>query len=108
MSLTPEQIAKIRQKAEQTPDALKRNPLSSYTEGWFHVTLNVRDEAPVLGYIVGNADAPDGSENAPRSVLTELGKKVEESWNRNPSLFVHGSNDVEAIATNPQARTSTQ
>lgn len=108
MSLTPEQIAKIRQKAEQTPDALKRNPLSSYTEGGFHVTLNVRDESPVLGYIVGSADAPDGSENAPRCVLTELGKKVEESWNRNPSLFVHGYNDVEAIATNPQARTSTQ
>lgn len=80
MPLTPEQIAKIRQKEAETPDALKRNPLNNYTEGWFHVTLNVRDEAPVLGYIVGDAEAADDSENAPRCVMTELGKKVEEEW----------------------------
>lgn len=80
MPLTPEQIAKIRQKEEATPDALKRNPLNDYTEGWFHVTLNVRDEAPVLGYIVGDVNAADGSGNEPRCVLTELGKKVEDNW----------------------------
>ena len=87
MSLTPEQIAKIRKKEAETPDALKRNPLNDYTEGWFHVTLNVREEAPVLGYLTGNPDVEDGSENAPRCVLTELGKKVEESWNHNPSVY---------------------
>ena len=69
------------------PDALKRNPLNDYTEGWFHVTLNTRGEAPVLGYLKGDPDAEEGSENAPRCVLTELGKKVEESWNRNPSVY---------------------
>lgn len=82
MPLTPEQIAKIRQKEAQTPDALKRNPLLGYKEGWFHVTLNVRDKAPLLGRIVGDAAAPDGSEHAPRCMLTELGKRVEESWRR--------------------------
>ncbi|MBQ0057913.1 MAG: hypothetical protein KBT20_09680 [Bacteroidales bacterium] len=87
MSLSPEQIAKIRQKEAKTPDALKRNPLNDYTEGWFHVTLNVRGEAPVLGYIVGDAEAPGGSENAPRCILTELGKRVEESWKSNPSFY---------------------
>lgn len=87
MPLTPEQIAKICQKEAETPDALKRNPLNDYTEGWFHVTLNTRDEAPVLGYLAGDPDAEDGSENAPRCVLTELGRKVEESWNRNPSVY---------------------
>lgn len=87
MSLTPEQIAKIRQKETETPDALKRNPLNDYTEGWFHVTLNVRGDAPLLGYLTGDPNAADGSENAPRCVLTELGKKVEESWNRNPSFY---------------------
>lgn len=87
MSLTPEQIAKIRKKEAETPDALKRNPLNDYTEGWFHVTLNTRGEAPVLGYITGDPDAEEGSENAPRCVLTELGRKVEESWNRNPSVY---------------------
>lgn len=94
MSLTPEQIAKIRQKEAELPDALKRNPLNDYTEGWFHVTLNVRGEAPVLGYIAGDASAPDGSENAPRCVLTELGKKVEESWRANPSFYP----DIENVA----------
>lgn len=78
--LTPEQIAKIRKKEAETPDALKRNPLNKYTEGWFHVTLNVRGEAPVLGYIVGDADAEDDSEDAPRCELTELGKAVENEW----------------------------
>ena len=82
MRLTIEQIAKIRQKETQTPDALKRNPLNDYTEGWFHVTLNTRGDAPVLGYLAGNPDAEDGSPNAPRCVLTELGKKVEEEWRR--------------------------
>ncbi len=81
MPLTPEQIAKIRQKEAETPDALKRNPLNDYTEGWFHVTLNTRGEAPVLGYLIGDPNAEDGSENAPRCVLTELGQKVEEVWN---------------------------
>ena len=80
MRLTPEQIAKIRQKEAQTPDALKRNPLNDYTEGWFHVTLNTRGDAPVLGYLAGNPEVEDGSENAPRCVLTKLGKKVEEVW----------------------------
>lgn len=80
MPLTSEQIAKIRQKEAETPEAQKRDPLSKYTEGWFHVTLNVRNEAPVLGYITGDANAADGSENAPRCVLTELGRRVEEEW----------------------------
>lgn len=78
--LTPEQIAKIRAKEAATPEALKRDPLSNYTEGWFHVTLNVRDEAPVLGYITGIAEAADGAPDEPRCVLTELGRKVEEEW----------------------------
>lgn len=87
MPLTPEQVAKIHQKEATTPPALKRNPLNDYTEGWFHVTLNVRGEAPVLGILAGNPEAPEGSTDAPRCVLTELGKKVEESWKRNPSIY---------------------
>ena len=80
MPLTPAQIAKIRQKEAETPDALKRNPLNNYTEGWFHVTLNTRGETPVLGYLAGDPEAEDGSGNAPRCVLTELGRRVEEEW----------------------------
>lgn len=80
MSLTPEQIAKIRKKESETPDALKRNPLNKYTEGWFHVTLNVRNDAPLLGYITGDINAKDGEKDAPRCELTELGKRVENEW----------------------------
>lgn len=87
MPLTPAQLAKIRQKEKETPQALKRDPLNAYTEGWFHVTLNVRGEAPVLGTIVGNADASEGSPDAPRCLLTDLGKRVEKVWKDVPSFY---------------------
>lgn len=80
MSYTPERIAKIRQREADTPDALKRNPLNNYTEGWFHVTLNVRDESPVLGFITGRANASEESNDAPRCALSSLGKSVEQIW----------------------------
>lgn len=82
MSLTPQQLAKIREKEASTPEALRRNPYTRYTEGWFHVTLRVREDAPILGFITGDAAAPDGSATAPRSVLSPLGEKVEEVWRR--------------------------
>lgn len=87
MPLTPEQKAKIRMKEAETPDALKRNPLYKYKEGWFHVTLNTRCEAPVLGYLAGDPDAEDGTPNAPRCVLTELGRRVTENWKSIPSYY---------------------
>ena len=97
--LTPEQIAKIRAKEAAMPDALKRDPLSKYTEGWFHVTLNVRDEAPVLGFITGNAEAADGAPDEPRCVLTVLGRKVEEVIATIPSF--HKYTSVEAAIVMP-------
>lgn len=99
MPLTPKQFAKIHQKETEIPDALKRDSLRGYTEGWFHVTLNVRGEAPVLGYITGNAEAEDGSENEPRCVLTELGRKVEEVIATIPSF--HKYTSVEAAIVMP-------
>lgn len=58
------------------PDALKRDPLSNYREGYFHVTLNTRCEAPVLSSIAGYVDG-DGA-FAPHCEYTELGLKVKE------------------------------
>lgn len=78
MPLTSYQLAKIRQKDATTPEALKRNSLNDYTEGYFHVTLNTRGEAPLLGYITGQAGGTGAS--APKCVLTELGQKVENEW----------------------------
>ena len=74
--LTPAQIAKIQKKEAETPEALRRGTLNDYKEGWFHVTLNVRGDAPVLGIVTGDAAAPDGSADAPRCVLTELARIV--------------------------------
>ena len=76
MSLTSGQLAKIRKKEEETSDALKRDSLSNYREGYFHVTLNTRGEAPVLSSIVGYVDGEGAS--APHCIYTELGIKVKE------------------------------
>lgn len=85
--LTPEQRAKIRQKEAEQPDALRREPLADYREGWFHVTLNVHDRLPILGRLSGRIDAEAGTPDAPHIVLTEAGKAVEASWNNNPSHY---------------------
>lgn len=100
MSLTPKQIAKVQEKAAETPDALKRDPLSIYTEGWFHVTLNVKGEAPVLGYITGDAEAEDGTPNEPRCVLTELGLKVEKVIATIPSFHKYTCVEAAIVMTN--------
>lgn len=100
MPLTPAQIAKIRQKEAATPDALKRDPLNRYTQGWFHITLNVRGEVPLLGYITGDPDAADGSENAPRCLLTQMGEAVETVWRT--VTVLHPLCQCEAIQVMPE------
>jgi len=86
MPLTSIQWSKIREKEASLSDALKRDPLTCYYEGYFHVTLNTRDEAPTLGYMAGSPDAPDGSLDAPRCVLTNLGKGVSQAWESIPDF----------------------
>ena len=76
MSLTPEQLAKIQQKESTLPDALRRDALTNYREGYFFVTINTRGYAPILSYISGRADANDGAEDEPRCVYTGLSGKV--------------------------------
>ena len=44
------------------------------------VTLTVEARRPLLGQLVGNAEAPDDSAEAPRVELSELGKRVEACW----------------------------
>ena len=48
MSLTPEQMAKIAQKEATLSEALKRSTSTNYYEGYFFITLNTRDYAPIL------------------------------------------------------------
>lgn len=65
MAFTPEQIAKIRQKEATLPDALKRNPSVNYYHGWFFVTLNTRDEVPVLSMRGDDVHIADGKSGVP-------------------------------------------
>ena len=46
-----EQKVKMLQKLASIPEALQRDPLKNYTEGTFHITLNVRERFAVLGFI---------------------------------------------------------
>ena len=46
--------------------------------GFYHITLNVEENlGQVLGAVVGNLNAPDGSTDAPHIVLSPIGKMVE-------------------------------
>lgn len=44
------------------------------------ITMTVEGRRPLLGKLVGDAEALDGSPEAPRIELSPLGKKVEECW----------------------------
>ena len=80
MALTQQQMTIIGRKEAALDDALRRQPLKDHFEGRYHVTLNTRGEAPTCGFVVGNAEAADGSADAPRVVLTEVGKGVDAAW----------------------------
>lgn len=77
MPLTPEQLAKIAQKDAALPAALKRNATTNYYEGYFFITLNTRNYAPILSFITGRPDAP-------ACEYTELGRKVMAVWQTVP------------------------
>ena len=84
MPLTKEQFAKIAQKEATLSAALKRSTSTNYYEGYFFITLNTRDYAPILSYISGRPDAPEGAPDAPRCEYTELGRKVMAVWQTVP------------------------
>lgn len=85
MEYTPEQIVKMRQKEAELSDAHKRDSLKNYLEGYFFVTLNTRDEAPILSVIEGHVGAT--GDDAPRCRYTELGEKVLACWQRNSTMY---------------------
>ena len=84
MPLSPEQLAKIAQKDAALPAALKRNATTNYYEGYFFITLNTRNYAPILSFITGRPDAPDDAPDAPACEYTELGRKVMAVWQTVP------------------------
>ena len=82
MKYTAEQIAMMHLKDAQMKDALKRDPLINYTEGYFFLTLNTRGEAPILSRVVGRVGGTGA--DAPHCEYTALGKGVIDSWKKMP------------------------
>ena len=73
-----------KQKAfagEKKPSMLRRMVGHDYTERQMYmITMVTEGRQPLLGTLVGNADAPDGVADAPKVELSPLGKMVEREW----------------------------
>ena len=51
------------------------------------ITMTVEGRRPILGTLVGSADAPEGSPEEPRVVPTPLGEEVERCWQGLPNYY---------------------
>ena len=66
---------------EKKPSMQRRCVGHDYTQRQMYmVTMVTEGRRPILGAVVGRSDAPDGSQDAPRVVLTELGQRVTRCW----------------------------
>lgn len=66
---------------EKKPSMLRRCVGHDYGERMMYmVTMVTEGRRPLLGHVVGRSDAPEGSAEAPRVELTELGRCVEAEW----------------------------
>ena len=70
------------------PSMLRRSDEHDYSSQCFYlITLTTEGRRPLLGQLTGKANAPDGSAEAPRIVLTELGLAVAQEWSAISSKF---------------------
>ncbi len=60
----------------------------------YMITMTTQDRRPLLGTLMGRSDAPDGSPDAPRVLLTPLGQLVHDEWWGIPRYYP----EVEIIA----------
>ena len=66
---------------EKKPSMQRRCVGHDYTQRQMYmVTMVTEGRRPIFGTVVGRSDAPDGSQDAPRVVLTELGQRVTRCW----------------------------
>lgn len=63
------------------PSMLRRRVGHDYgSRRIYLITMTVEGRRPILGTLVGNADAPDGSPDAPHVVPSPLGEAVQRCW----------------------------
>ena len=66
---------------EKKPSMLRRRVGHDYQSRRIYlITMTVVGRRPLLGTLVGDADAPEGSPSAPRVELTALGQQVADCW----------------------------
>lgn len=80
--------AKRRFAGEKKPSMKRRDDINDYRgRRMYMVTLEVEGRRPLLGTVVGQAAAPEGSAEAPRLVPTLLGKAVAAEWQGIPRYY---------------------
>lgn len=73
---------------EKKPSMQRRCVDHDYTERMMYmVTMVTEERHPLFGTVVGRSDAPEGSAEAPRVELTELGRRVEACWHEIPVRY---------------------
>ena len=66
---------------EKKPSMLRRCLDYDYTSRMMYmVTMLTEGRRPLFGRVVGHSDAPEGSADAPRIELSELGQRVSDEW----------------------------
>lgn len=66
---------------EKKPSMLRRCVGHDYTGRMMYmITMVTEGRRPLFGTVAGHSDAPEGSEDAPRIVLSELGQQVHDEW----------------------------
>lgn len=70
------------------PSMLRRRVGHDYeSRRMYLITMTVEGRRPLLGRLVGRAEAEEGSEDAPRIELSELGERVKERWMDTPRIY---------------------
>ena len=81
---------------DKKPSMLRRRVGHDYESRRIYlITMTVEGRLPLLGTLVGDADAPEGSSNAPRVVLSPLGEQVRDCW----LSIEHYYPDIRILAT---------
>ena len=80
--MTPKQLAdKLRFAGEAIPSMTRRCDGHDYeARQMYLITITVEGRRPLLGRVVGNPEAAEGTPDAPHTELSPLGKAVEQQW----------------------------